>query len=150
MLLWWAIQSLDGNERNASKILLGNSLWKQTPERMETKLIFQKIHRGTGPRLCTFILATLNLQVLFYTKAFSIHLAPTTHINNPCSLLSWVPSYCVQIVITLVLVLKIQVFWNMTCHRSARSSLRFKRSQCHHLQSLCTACRVHIPELKPH
>ena len=115
------------------------------------KLIFQKIRCGTGPRLCTIILAALNLQVLFYTKAFSIHLAPTTHINYPCNLFNWVPSYCIQIVITLVLVLNIQVFWNMTSCRSARSSVRFKRSQWNHLQGLCTACRVHIPEeLKPH
>jgi hypothetical protein len=39
----------------------------------------------------------------------------------------------------------------MTSCQSARSSLRLKRSQCHHLQGLCTACRVHIPEeMKPH
>jgi len=42
-------------------------------------------------------------------------------------------------------------FWNMTPCRSARSSLCFKRSQCHQLQSLCTAWRVHTPEEpKPH
>jgi hypothetical protein len=46
------------------------------------------------PRLCTFVLAALNLQVLFYTKAFSIHLAPATQINNPCNLFNWVPPNC--------------------------------------------------------
>ena len=92
------------------------------------KLIFQKIYCGTGPGLCTFILEALNLQVLFYTKAFSIHIAPTKliNVNNPCNLCNWVPSYCVQNVITLTSVLKIQVFWNMMSCQSARSSLCFK------------------------
>jgi len=69
------------------------------PKEWKQSWFFRKYIVELAPDCVLLIVAALNLQVLFHIKAFSIHLAPTTHINNPCNLFNWVPLYCVQIAV---------------------------------------------------